>query len=77
MARRRIFDFSKLRDGIIETALLFDQCLRDDCQGIPYTTASTTNGGHGRIEERRIGATSEVACFAERAQWKGLKSLAQ
>jgi len=60
-----------------ETALLFDQCLRDDCHGIPYTTASTTNGGHGRIEVRQIWVTSEVGWFAERAQWKGLKSLAR
>jgi predicted transposase YbfD/YdcC len=58
-----------------ETVELFDQCLRDDCLGISYTTASTVNGGHGRIEERRIWATSEVAWFAERDKWKDLRSL--
>lgn len=58
-----------------ETVQLFDQCLRDDCLGIAYTTASTTNGGHGRIEQRRIWATGEVAWFAERSKWKNLRSL--
>jgi predicted transposase YbfD/YdcC len=58
-----------------ETVTLFDQCLRDDCHGIDYTTAATTNGGHGRIEQRRIWATSEIAWFSERAKWKGLRSL--
>jgi len=60
-----------------ETALLFDQCLRDDRLGVAYTTAATTNGGHGRIEERRIWVTPEVEWFAERGQWKGLRSLAR
>ena len=49
-----------------ETVMLFDQCLTDDCHGIAYSTAATTNGGHGRIEERRIWATSEVNWFAEK-----------
>ena len=58
-----------------ETVMLFEQCLRDDCYGIAYTTAATTNGGHGRIEQRRIWATSEVGWFAQRSKWKKLRSL--
>jgi predicted transposase YbfD/YdcC len=58
-----------------ETVLLFDQCLRDDCLGIAYHTTSTINGGHGRLEHRRIWATGEVAWFAERRKWKNLRSL--
>jgi predicted transposase YbfD/YdcC len=58
-----------------EVVELFDQCLRDDCHGIAYTTAATTDGGHGRIEQRRIWATSEVGWFAERSRWKNLRSL--
>ena len=58
-----------------ETVMLFDHCLRDDCHGIAYHTAKTTNGGHGRIEQRHIWATAEVAWFAERGQWKNLQSL--
>jgi predicted transposase YbfD/YdcC len=60
-----------------ETAVLFDQCLTDDCQGVAYATAETTNGGHGRIEQRRIWITNEVAWFAERGQWKNLRTLAR
>ncbi|MEA1938271.1 MAG: ISAs1 family transposase, partial [Pseudomonadota bacterium] len=58
-----------------ETVELFDQCLRDDCRGIAYHTAATTNGGHGRIEQRRIWSTSDVGWFAERDKWKNLRSL--
>jgi len=58
-----------------ETVMLFDQCLTDDCRGISYSTAATTDGGHGRIEERRIWATSEVNWFAERDKWKNLRCL--
>jgi predicted transposase YbfD/YdcC len=58
-----------------ETVELFDHCLRDDCQGIACTTAETINGGHGRIEQRRLWATSEVGWFAEKNKWENLKSL--
>jgi len=58
-----------------ETEMLFGQCLTDDCRGISYSTAATTNGGHGRIEERRIWATSEVRWFAEKSKWKNLRCL--
>lgn len=58
-----------------ETVALFDQCLRDDCLGINYTTARTIDKGHGRIEQRAIWATEEIDWFAERKLWAGLKSL--
>jgi predicted transposase YbfD/YdcC len=58
-----------------ETVMLFDQCLTDDCHGIVYRTARTIDKGHGRIEERRIWATSEVQWFAEKSKWKNLRSL--
>ncbi len=58
-----------------ETVQLFDECLRDDCLGIEYTTAGTTNKGHGRIEQRTIWATEDVRWFAERKKWKNLRSL--
>jgi len=58
-----------------ETVTLFDQCLTDDCHGVAYTTTATIEKGHGRIEERRIWATSEVNWFAEKGKWKNLRSL--
>jgi len=56
-----------------EVELLFDQCIRDDCQGVAYATAQTVNGGHGRVEERRVWTTWEVDWFVEREVWKGLR----
>lgn len=58
-----------------ETIQLFDNCLRDDCLGIKYTTARTINKGHGRIEERTIWATEDVNWFAECKKWEGFRSL--
>jgi predicted transposase YbfD/YdcC len=58
-----------------ETVMLFDQCLTDDCHGIAYSTATTIDKGHGRIEERRIWATSDVNWFAEKGKWKNLRTL--
>jgi predicted transposase YbfD/YdcC len=58
-----------------ETVLLFDQCLTDDCHGVAYTTARTLDKGHGRIEARQIWATAEVNWFAEKDQWKNLRTL--
>jgi len=58
-----------------ETVELFDQCLTDDCHGIAYSTASTIEKGHGRIEQRKIWATAEVNWFAEKDKWKNLRSL--
>ena len=54
--------------------LLFKEGLRDDCQGIPTAYAEETNGGHGRIEIRRLWSTWEVDWFADRQKWKGLAS---
>jgi predicted transposase YbfD/YdcC len=58
-----------------ETVTLFDQCLTEDCHGVAYTTAQTLDKGHGRLEARQIWATAEVNWFAEKDQWKNLRSL--
>jgi predicted transposase YbfD/YdcC len=58
-----------------ETVQLFDECLRDDCHGISYSETTTTGKGHGRIETRKLWATSDIGWFAERGKWKGLRSL--
>ncbi len=58
-----------------ETVMLFDQCLTEDCRGIRYSTARTVDKGHGRIEERRLWATSEAGWFAEKGTWRNLRSL--
>jgi predicted transposase YbfD/YdcC len=58
-----------------ETVELFDKCLTDDCQGVAYTTSRTCEKGHGRIEERRLWATSHVTWFAEKERWTNLRTL--
>ncbi len=58
-----------------ETAAVFDQRLRHDCLGVEYTTATTINKGHGRIEQRTLWATGDVGWFAERGQWKSLRNM--
>lgn len=58
-----------------DTVEMFDNCLTDDCHGIAYSTARTTDKGHGRLEQRKLWATSDVNWFAERSKWKNLHSL--
>ncbi len=55
-----------------ELKLLFDENSLNDHQGIAYDFYECTNGGHGRIETRRIWVTHEISWFSERSQWKGL-----
>jgi predicted transposase YbfD/YdcC len=58
-----------------EAVALFDHCLTDDCQGIAYSTAASLDKGHGRIEQRRLWATSQIDWFAEKGKWKNLRCL--
>ncbi len=58
-----------------ETVELFDKCLRDDCLGITYSTATLSNQGHGRQERRTIWATEDISWFAEHKKWSNLRSL--
>ena len=55
-----------------DVKLLFDEGLRNDCQGIAYATAESSDSGHGRVETRRIWTTWETKWFSERNAWKGL-----
>jgi predicted transposase YbfD/YdcC len=45
----------------------------EDAMGTPAVACSeTTDGGHGRIEVRRVYTTNEIAWFEHRAGWEGL-----
>jgi len=57
-----------------EIAELFEKGLHDENLNMSYSTAQTTNGGHGRIEVRRLCATSHVEWFADGNKWKNLRS---
>ena len=45
-------------------------------RGVEHDHHEHTDGGHGRIEVRRLWCTSDVAWLAERAKWKGLRTIA-
>lgn len=57
-----------------EVRLFFDGALKTNWRDIPHDTHQTINKGHGRIETRRCIVTSDVNWFADREEWKGLKS---
>lgn len=45
--------------------------------GIEHDYAAHTDGGHGRIEVRRIWCTSDVAWLADQTKWKALRTIAR
>jgi predicted transposase YbfD/YdcC len=64
---------------------LFDRLVRnlDDLvlerfQGVEHTATDDTEAGHGRIERRQVYATAEIEWLTaeQRAEWKGLQSVA-
>jgi len=44
-------------------------------KGLESSYHEETDGGHGRVEVRRVWSTSDVSWFQERHLWKGLQSL--
>ncbi len=55
--------------------LLFEQGLTDDCRGVRYDFAETTEAGHGRIETRRCWCSDDIAGVAPSDDWPGLKTV--
>lgn len=55
--------------------LLFDQGLTDDCRGVRYDFAETTESGHGRIETRRCWCSDDIVGVAPSDDWPGLKTV--
>lgn len=56
-------------------ALLFEEGIRDDCQGVPYAYAESVDGGHGRVETRRVWTSSAVQGLADPTDWAKLRSV--
>jgi predicted transposase YbfD/YdcC len=54
----------------------FDWALTDKFQQSVYTKYETTDGEHGRLEVRRYYATSDIEWLSQKAEWKGLQSIA-
>lgn len=49
---------------------------RDGLERPPLSFARSTDGGHGRVEVRRLWCTPDVSWTPGRDQWKGLSSVA-
>lgn len=46
-----------------------------DDPATPLTAATETDAGHGRIEQRRAGLSSDIAWLQERHAWPGLRAV--
>ena len=59
-------------------ATLLDEAILDDFEGMRHDTCASTDGGHGRVEQRRVWVTDEVGWLGEPllADWPGLASVA-
>lgn len=60
-----------LHDRMTET---FDELTRQPIPGVSYSFHEEVNGGHGRVETRRLWATEWTEWFQDRAAWKDLRS---
>jgi len=58
-----------------EIADYFEWAQRRKWQDLTVSTSSTLEKGHGRIEERRVFVTEDVAWIADKEQWSGLRSI--
>lgn len=57
-----------------EVRLFFDGALKTNLNGIYHDIYETIDKGHGRIETRRYIVSPDIDWFADRKEWKGLKS---
>jgi predicted transposase YbfD/YdcC len=57
---------------------LLDEAILDGFEGMRHDTFQSTDGGHGRVEQRRVWVTDEVGWLGEEllAHWPGLASVA-
>lgn len=54
----------------------FDWALEDKFKQTVYTSHETTDGEHGRIEVRRYYVTDDITWLSQKADWKGLQTIA-
>lgn len=53
-----------------------DEMILEKFEGIEHVHHQSTEGGHGRIDIRRVWATSQIDWLAGRVDWKKLRSVA-
>jgi predicted transposase YbfD/YdcC len=54
----------------------FDWALADKFKQTVYSSHETTDGEHGRLEVRRCHVTSDIEWLSQKAEWKGLQTIA-
>ncbi len=54
----------------------FDWALKDKFKQTVYTSYETTGGEHGRLEVRRYYAADDIEWLSQKADWKGLQTIA-
>lgn len=55
--------------------LLFDEAIPRQFEGMGYDHHQQVDGGHGRVETRRVWVTRDVDWLRERGDWPGLRSV--
>ncbi|MBW6495152.1 MAG: ISAs1 family transposase [Burkholderiaceae bacterium] len=58
-----------------DVELLFAEQYALDFKDMAVSRATTTDAGHGRIENRKVFATDDIDWLTQRHQWKGLRSI--
>ena len=57
-----------------EVALFLNDAKANDFRDVPHDSFTTVEKDHGRIEKREYRITSDIDWFADKADWKNLKS---
>jgi predicted transposase YbfD/YdcC len=52
-----------------------DEMILEKFAGVEHVYHETTDGGHGRIDTRRVWATDQIRWLGRRGEWKNLKSV--
>lgn len=53
----------------------FEEAHAHDFRGLAHDAVKQTDGGHGRVEERRLWCTDDIAWLRHQDRWAGLRSL--
>ncbi len=58
-----------------EVAEFFADAEKSGWRDTPHSSDETTDGGHGRVEVRRVWASDEIEWLDPKGAWKGLRSI--
>jgi predicted transposase YbfD/YdcC len=59
-----------------DAKLFLEDARKSEFKGVEHQFVETVDGDHGRIEVRRHWIVSDIGWLEQRAQWKGMKSIA-